>query len=209
MDFEKIERKYVAPGLSRFVLFYPVLDENGKPVPQTNPGTGAIRTASNKIVYLENKIVFEAAPVNPKKPLDRLCFYVLRVDDPEYDVKVRTLERNCDNSAIGVIRADDYERLRNPAAYNELQQRKAAEKELATNREEIARTRREIEAAKHEIAEKDARIAQVEANEQEKDRMLKEAEERMASLMKGDTLRRPGRPPNKKEAEGAPVTEGG
>ena len=192
------QKKYICPRMNKFTFYVPFLDEVGKPVYETIPSTGQVNFINNKPVAREERRHFAAVPINPKKPLERSCFYVLEPNDKRYDAAFASLERIANDASSGVYRMADYEKIRNPAAFDEAERRRKAEAELEAQRKAAQEANIKAETLSTKILEKDEALIKAKDELSEKDRQLAEAHEKMDALMKGDTSikRKPGRPAN-------------
>lgn len=195
-------RMYVCMGMNKTMFFVPKIGEDGKPIYQILPATGQIKFVNNKPVPVEGRRVFTTAPHDPKKPHDRRCYYALTADDPEYDQVLAVLESLANDPSSGILRKADYEKRRNPSAFEEAARRRKAEDEAEHQKAIAQEANVKAESLKTEVLKKDEALIKATDELSEKDRQLKEAREKMDALMKGDTSKRRGRPP-KEEASAA------
>jgi hypothetical protein len=194
-------RMYVCMGMNKVMFFVPKVGEDGKPIYQVIPATGQIRFVNNKPVPVEERRLFTTAPHDKKNPLDRKCFYVLTPDDKTYDQAFAVLEGLSNDPASGILRKAEYEKRRNPSAFEEAERRKKAEADLEVQREVAQNANVKAETLKTEILVKDEALIKAQDELSEKDRQLAEARDSMAALMRGDTTKRKaGRPPKTAES---------
>jgi hypothetical protein len=109
-----------------------VKDENGKPMWQQNPITGALLMQDGKPIPVQRFLQFSTISENPK--IGYLCKYEADNQD-----EIDRLEQLCNDASSGVMREDDYKKSRNPEAYQREQEKKVMETELIQLRERVAK----------------------------------------------------------------------
>lgn len=200
---QREKKTYIATGIKMLTFSVPKIGPDGKIAYQTIPTTGQIRFINNDPVPVEELRRFETLPVDPKqKPVVFSCFYTLSPEDKNYDSVLAVLERMANDPSSGVLSQEEYDKKRNPAAFAEVEKRRKTEAEIEQHKKAAQEAAVKAETLKTENLQKDEKIRKFEDALSEKDRLLKEANEKMEALMKGETPKKPGRPRKDETAEG-------